>query len=154
MNEQTQLSEAIILSANAHRGQFDKDGYPYILHPLRLMEKLIFDLELATIAILSSSIKYSLSIGVLEDYKFSERIITAVDLLTYREDEDYIEEYIKGICFNYDAIRVKFKDIEEDDSKRGEKYHRAFVMLGEAKEKFTRGCEAPCSLLSVARNEL
>lgn len=141
MNKQTQLSEAILLAANAHRNQLDKGGNPYILHPLHLMKELIFDLELATIAVLSHAVKksYCLTIDVLEDYNFSERVITAVDLLTYREDEDYLEEYIKGICFNSDATIVKYKDIYEDDSKRSVKYRKAFAMLGEAKEKFKKG---------------
>lgn len=155
MNKQTQLSEAILLAATAHRNQLDKGGKPYILHPLHLMKQLIFDLELATIAVLHDAVEDSdcLTIDVLEDYRFSKRIITAVDLLTHREGEDYLEEYIKWICFNYDAIRVKRKDLEHNsditrlkrvrdkDLIRLGKYHKAFVMLGKAKEKFNQGID-------------
>lgn len=31
--------KAILIVANAHQGQVDKAGKPYILHPLRLMFK-------------------------------------------------------------------------------------------------------------------
>jgi len=31
------LERAILIATNAHQGQIDKAGKPYILHPLRLM---------------------------------------------------------------------------------------------------------------------
>lgn len=34
------LEDAIILAINAHRGQVDKAGAPYILHPLHLMMQM------------------------------------------------------------------------------------------------------------------
>ena len=34
------LNKAIKLACEAHDGQFDKTGKPYILHPLRLLIKL------------------------------------------------------------------------------------------------------------------
>ena len=37
------IEDAIALAAQAHRGQLDKAGRPYILHPLRMM--LQFDDE-------------------------------------------------------------------------------------------------------------
>lgn len=33
----TLLDEAIILATKAHSGQLDRQGQPYILHPLRVM---------------------------------------------------------------------------------------------------------------------
>jgi (p)ppGpp synthase/HD superfamily hydrolase len=37
------LEDAIALAALAHRGQRDKNGAPYILHPLRLMLRMETD---------------------------------------------------------------------------------------------------------------
>lgn len=34
------LEDALILAAEKHRGQRDKAGAPYILHPLRVMHRL------------------------------------------------------------------------------------------------------------------
>lgn len=34
------LSKAIHLATNAHHGQFDKGGNPYILHPLTVLDLL------------------------------------------------------------------------------------------------------------------
>jgi (p)ppGpp synthase/HD superfamily hydrolase len=40
MKKGEMLSKAILLATNAHAGQFDKGGNPYILHPLTVMHKL------------------------------------------------------------------------------------------------------------------
>ena len=52
MDKHKQLSEAIVLATIAHRNQVDKGGNPYILHPLHIMNQLLFDTQLATIAVL------------------------------------------------------------------------------------------------------
>ncbi len=68
-------------------------------------------------------------------------------LLTHQKNVPY-EEYIDNMCDNYDAIRIKRKDLEhnsditrlkgvtEKDLARMEKYHKAFIKLGEARAKF------------------
>lgn len=142
------LGQAIRLAANAHSTQFDKGGKPYILHPLFLMNQLLYDTELAIIAVLHDVIEDTLyTLTELIEYGYSERVILALALLTHNTDETY-EEYIEGICTNYDAIRVKRKDLDHNsrilrlkgtrpkDFERLEKYHRAYVKLGEARKKF------------------
>jgi len=37
------LEDAIALAVESHRGQKDKAGEPYILHPLRVMLRLVWD---------------------------------------------------------------------------------------------------------------
>ena len=145
MNEQEQLSEAIKISALAHAGQFDKGGKPYILHPLHLMSQLLFDPQLAAIAVLHDVIEDSATtLQDLTDFGMSGRIISAVSLLTHDSRDSY-EEYINKICGNIDAVRVKRKDLQHNsditrikgvsrkDFDRLEKYHNAFVKLTEAK---------------------
>ncbi|HUP50107.1 MAG TPA: GTP pyrophosphokinase, partial [Thermoanaerobaculia bacterium] len=39
------LERAIMIAVQAHAGQVDKAGEPYILHPLRVMLKLTSDEE-------------------------------------------------------------------------------------------------------------
>lgn len=153
MNEQEQLAKAIQLASNIHLGQYDKSGKPYILHPLRLMFQLLFDVQLATIAVLHDVIEDSNGAVTLEYLKglgFSSRVIDALELLTHNPEDDYLEVYIPAICSNYDAIRVKRKDLEHNsditrlkgirpkDLARTEKYHKAFIILGEAKKEFLR----------------
>jgi len=150
MNKQNQLSKAILIAAQAHDGQYDKRGKPYILHPLHLMSQLMFDIQLATIAVLHDVVEDSeVTITDLYGYGFSYRVLYAVELLTHTSNESY-NEYIEKIAGNYDAIRVKRKDLEHNsditrlkgvtdkDLKRMEKYHKAFTDLGKAKLDFER----------------
>ena len=37
------LEDAIALAVETHRGQKDKAGEPYILHPLRVILRLVWD---------------------------------------------------------------------------------------------------------------
>lgn len=144
MNLQKQLDKAIAIASQTHFGQFDRGGRPYILHPLHLMNQFMFDPELAAIAVLHDVIEdSSLNIEYFKLERYSQRVIDALDLLTHKDGDSY-EEYIAKISTNYDAIRVKRKDIEhnsdvtrlkrvkDNDLKRIEKYHKAFLQLGEA----------------------
>lgn len=148
MNAQKQLAGAIAIAVDAHFEQFDKGGKPYILHPLHLMNQLMFDTQLATIAVLHDVIEdSSFTMDYLTNAGMSNRVLIAVDVLTHRPGQSY-DDYISAICTNYDAIRVKRKDLEHNsditrlkgirqkDLERIEKYHNAFLLLGEAKRKF------------------
>ena len=157
MKLQNQLGLAIKLATDTHHGQTDKQGMPYILHPLHLMHQLMFDTELATIAVLHDAVEDSeLTFEDLDDMGFSKRVISALKLLTHDMSDSY-EEYIAKMCaidlgiddskIKYDVIRVKRKDLEhnsditrlkgitERDINRIEKYHKAFVLLGKAKHR-------------------
>ena len=149
MNKQKQLAKAIEVATEAHKGQFDKGGKPYILHPLHLMNQLMFDPELAAIAVMHDVIEDSAwDIGMLLDVGFSERVCNALHLLTHEKGHDYLDDYIQGICQNYDAIRVKRKDLQHNsditrlkgvrdkDLRRINKYQKAFIILGEARTTF------------------
>lgn len=151
LSEQQQLAIAIQIATKAHAGQFDKGGMPYILHPLHLMNQLLADLPLATIAVLHDVIEDSkYTIADLRKKGISERVLKAVKLLTHKKGQDYLNSYIKEIATNYDALRVKQKDLEHNsaitrlkgvttkDLQRMERYHKAFIYLGEAKALFDK----------------
>lgn len=146
--QQAALAQAISIATEAHYGQFDRSGKPYILHPLHLMSQLLYDTKLATIAVLHDVIEDSQwTIMELTEKGFSGRILDAVHLLTHQPSDSY-ETYIEKIATNYDAIRVKRKDLEHNsditrlkvvtkkDLDRIEKYHKAFTRLGKAKKEF------------------
>lgn len=150
MTPAKQLAKAIQVAVIAHEGQFDKGGEPYIMHPLHLMMQLLFDKELATIAVLHDVLEDSnVSVADLHDMGFTARVIRALILLTHNTGEPY-KYYIDRICTNYDAIRVKRKDLEHNsditrlkgvtqrDLTRMEKYHRAFIKLGVAKHNWEK----------------
>lgn len=152
MTEQEQLTRMIYIATSVHNKQYDRGGKPYILHPIHLMMQLLFDTQLATIAIGHDVIEDSngeVTISSLEGEGFSPRVTRALDLLTHKKEDDYLSSYIYKICSNYDAIRVKRKDLEHNssitrlkgitakDNLRIEKYHKAYITLGKAKKKFT-----------------
>jgi (p)ppGpp synthase/HD superfamily hydrolase len=150
MDRQAQLAIAIQTAANAHAGQFDKGGKPYILHPLHMMNQLLFDTKLATIAVLHDVVEDSdISFVDLTELGMDESVISALKCLTHQEAESY-EAYVERICSNHDAIRVKLKDLQHNscitrlkgigptDIARVEKYHKAFMRLTEAKLAFER----------------
>lgn len=136
------LSKAIVLATNAHNGQFDRGGNPYILHPLRVMDLLEEkDEELQCIAILHDVIEDTkVTFAEMRELGLTERIIKAVTLLTKMPGQTY-EEYKEGVFSNVDAMKVKkadlthnsdirrLKGISEKDIERMAKYHRFFLEI-------------------------
>ncbi len=148
MEKYEALGQAIYIATTAHAGQYDRGGKPYILHPLHIMTTLLFDVELAIIGVMHDVVEDSnVTLEDLTLEGFSPRVINALGLLTHRLSTPY-GEYIEGICGNYDAVRVKRKDLEhnsditrlkgatEKDLARTKKYHKAFTRLTEAKRTF------------------
>jgi len=153
LSKYEQLALAIEIATLAHRNQFDKGGKPYILHPLHIMNQLMHDTQLATIGVLHDVVEDSeWTIKTLREAGFSGRVCVALELLTHKQCDNYLGEYIKGIGENYDAICVKRKDlahnscitrlkgnvVDDKSIARIEKYHIAYVYLGRAKTKFDR----------------
>lgn len=141
----TQLAYAIALNATKFQDREDKSGQPYILHTLHVMYKMpATDTELRIIAVCHDLIEDTdVTIDDLRELGFSERVLTALVLLTHIPGVPY-DEYIKLIATNEDAIRVKLADLDhnsrvtrlkgltERDHKRLEKYCKAFVYLSNA----------------------
>jgi (p)ppGpp synthase/HD superfamily hydrolase len=138
------LEDTILLAAQAHRGQKDKAGAPYILHPLRMMLRMDTEEEMM-VAVLHDVIEDSLyTLSDLEQAGYPRAVLEAVDCLTRQQDESY-DEFIERIKPNPLARRVKLADLEdnmnltrlpnpqEKDLERLEKYRRAWSTLTDAK---------------------
>jgi (p)ppGpp synthase/HD superfamily hydrolase len=134
------LERAIALAAEAHAGQFDKVGQPYILHPLRVM-LAVSSLEERMAAILHDVVEDTAwTLDGLRGEGFPPAVIEAVGLLT-KSDGDVYEEYVARIRANEMARRVKLADladnsdlsrlstVTEKDRLRLEKYAKARAML-------------------------
>lgn len=136
------LSKAIHLATNAHHGQFDKGGSPYILHPFAVMNLLENpDEELQCIALLHDVVEDTrTTFRELRDLGFTDRIIEAVRLLTKMPGQHY-DEYKEGVFSNVDAMKVKMADlthnsdirrlkgISDKDIERMAKYNRFFLEI-------------------------
>lgn len=151
------LEDAIALAAEAHRGQVDKGGQPYILHPLRVMLKL--DSEAKRIAAVLHDVVEDCGIGCGEiNARFGEEVAFAVDALTRRKGEDY-HAFIERCGANDIARSVKWADLRDNcdlsrlskitptDIARVQKYERAIERLNQlayaAQGIETRSAENP-----------
>lgn len=107
------LETAIAIAVNAHRGQLDRQGRPYILHPIAVMMSMDTDEE-RIVAILHDVVEDSpISLDDLREAGFSEAIVEAVDALTNREGESY-KDFIERLSPNPLARRVKLGDLQHN----------------------------------------
>ncbi|MGV3724427.1 MAG: HD domain-containing protein [Actinomycetota bacterium] len=85
------LERAIVIAAEAHAGQQDKAGAPYILHPLRVMQHVSTP-EARIAAVLHDVVEDSdWTLHALRAEGFSEEVVEAVDAVTRRKGEDYFD---------------------------------------------------------------
>jgi (p)ppGpp synthase/HD superfamily hydrolase len=107
------LEQAISIATKAHCGQRDKAGFPYILHPLRLMLKQK-SLEAMIAAVLHDVVEdSSITISDLEEACFPGSVIQALTLLTHDKEQPY-PKYIEAIGTNKLAIQVKLADLQDN----------------------------------------
>jgi len=107
------LDTALAIAVEAHRGQVDKAGQPYILHPLRVMARLSTPEE-RLVAVLHDVVEDSAT--TLDDLRaagFDEAVVRAVDFLTRRDEETY-EAFIERVNGDALARRVKLADLEDN----------------------------------------
>ena len=127
------------IAYKAHEGQTDKAGVPYIFHPIHIAEQMDSE-ESCVVALLHDVIEDSdITLEILSKY-FNDDIITALRVLTKKENDDYTM-YIKRVKTNKLATKVKIKDLEHNrdlrrldevtdkDRKRSLKYWQAIKYL-------------------------
>lgn len=107
------LEQALRLAVNAHAGQTDKGGEPYILHPLRLMLQQTSPAA-RLVALLHDAIEDSpLSLDDLAAAGIPVEAITAIDCLTKRDGEVYAD-YLQRVAANPLARQVKLADLRDN----------------------------------------
>jgi (p)ppGpp synthase/HD superfamily hydrolase len=106
------LREAITMAALAHDGQTDKNGAPYIFHPIRVASNFSDEI-LQTIAVLHDIVEdTAITLSDL-DAHFPQGVVNAVDALTRRPSEPY-EDFILRAGRNPLARQVKIADIRDN----------------------------------------
>jgi (p)ppGpp synthase/HD superfamily hydrolase len=107
------IEKALQIAALAHEGQKDKEGLPYILHPLRVMQRLE-GLEAQIVGILHDVVEdTSVSMDDLRVAGFSEAILVAVDCVTHQKEQPYAE-YVIRCKANPIARQVKLADLHDN----------------------------------------
>jgi (p)ppGpp synthase/HD superfamily hydrolase len=107
------LQDAIRLALDAHRGQKDRYGAAYVLHPLRMMNRLTAEPDRIAAVLHDVVEDTATTVDDLRRLGFGEEIITAVDCLTKRRGEHY-DTYIERCKVNPIARRVKLADLEDN----------------------------------------
>lgn len=139
--------KAMKIAYEAHLGQKDKAGVPYIFHPIHLAEQMTDEIS-CTVALLHDVIEDSdIKLEELMEI-FPSSVIMALELLTHKKDMDY-EAYIYGLRDSEIARKVKLVDLEHNSDetrlagsdvsmekvlKRRKKYTRAKEILKENKD--------------------
>jgi (p)ppGpp synthase/HD superfamily hydrolase len=138
--------KAIKMAYNAHEGQFDKSGVPYIFHPAYLAGQM--DTEDEIIVALLHDVVEDTSI-TFDDFTaagFSVNAIEAIRLLTHADNSPYFD-YIQRVKTNQIARKVKLADLRHNGNptrkvlpdhlktgieKRMERYAKAVEILEQA----------------------
>lgn len=143
------LNKAIEIAVQAHNGQVDKAGHPYIGHSLRVMNMGITDEE-KILGILHDVVEDSeWTFDQLTAVGFSTEIIDALRCLTKLSESEPYDQFIQRIQTNPLAVKVKINDltdnmdirrlthISEQDVKRLQKYLKAYRLLLKEPTSFT-----------------
>lgn len=131
------LEDAIALAATYHRGQKDKAGEPYILHPLRVMMRFTDPIE-RMVAVLHDLVEDTpVTLDSLRKWGYPETVIDAVNSLTRCKGETYVD-FIDRIRPHTLAARVKIADLEDNllpersaspPARLEQRYRRALLAL-------------------------
>lgn len=134
------LSLAIKVATEAHEGQLDKGGNPYILHPQAVAASLD-NTENKIVAYLHDVVEDTdVTLDKLEKLGFTYRIVNSVRILTKSKDVSY-DDYLKSVKKDSNAWHVKMADIKHNmdisripnptakDFSRIEKYKKALAFL-------------------------
>ncbi|WP_414470752.1 GTP pyrophosphokinase [Microvirga sp. M2] len=138
------LERAIAIAAEAHAGQVDKGGAPYILHPLRVMQKAfrVDEPDVGIVAVLHDVVEDcpDWPLERLSSAGLSPAAIEALDALTRRKEETY-QDFVARCGNSRIATFVKLADLEDNmdlgrltiitprDEERLERYRKAHAAL-------------------------
>ena len=136
-----QLEIAIELALKYHKGQMDKGGNPYILHPLEVMND-VDRMKSKIVAVLHDIIEDTeCTVDILREFGIDEDAIESINTLTRKEGMSYME-YIREISYDLIATEVKLADLKcnmdlsrlnrkitNKDLERNKKYMKAYYFL-------------------------
>lgn len=107
-------NKAMKLAYQAHLGQYDQTGVPYIFHPYHLAEQMD-DAVSCTAALLHDVVEDTeITLADLEK-EFPREVTEAVALLTHNKAVDYFD-YVRALKHNPIALKVKLADLEHNSN--------------------------------------
>ena len=139
------IENALKFALEAHKGQVDKGGHPYIFHPLRLMLSMETDEERLA-ALLHDVVEDNdgVSFEDLEKLGIPNDAMDALRMLTHDDDNEPYMDYVARISEHPMARKVKMADLRDNmnvqripnftdrDAERIRKYISAYSLLEQA----------------------
>ena len=108
-------NKAMKIAYDAHHGQYDCNGVPYIFHPYHLAEQMTDEITVC-VALLHDVVEDTdITIEQLEK-DFPKEVTEALKLLTHNDDTDYFD-YVRAIKGNPIARDVKMADLLHNSDK-------------------------------------
>lgn len=105
----------MVVAYNAHHGQTDPSGVPYIFHPLHLAEQMTDEVTVAA-ALLHDVIEDTpITLEDLRREGFPESVLNVVDLLTHKEGVPYLD-YVRALKGNPAAKAIKLADLTHNSN--------------------------------------
>lgn len=102
------------IAVEAHAGQADKAGHPYITHLARVAERVAGDPAAEAVAWLHDVVEESgASLDELREAGMPERVVAAVDAMSKRAGEER-DGYYARVAANPLALKVKFADLADN----------------------------------------
>jgi len=109
------IERAIEIAAKAHAGVKDKQGQPYLLHPLRVMMGVEGD-EAQIVAVLHDVVEDTpISLDDIRAEDFSQQVVDGLELVTHLKEQPY-SEYVIACKKNPIACQVKLSDLRDNSN--------------------------------------
>ena len=138
------IEKALKIAYDAHHGQTDKIGVPYIYHPIAVAEQMDTEDEIIT-ALLHDVIEDTkVTLADLEREGFPPAVLEAINLLTHQSGMDYSHYLVNCVAKNPLSLRVKYADLahnsdpariarlpKKDTERCRKKYSSAIQLLNE-----------------------
>ena len=133
-------NKAMRIAYQAHHGQLDYNGIPYIFHPVHLAEQM--DDEISCCVALLHDVVEDTAVTLKQlEAEFPEEVTAAVALLTHRYGTEYFE-YVRAIKENPIAVKVKLADLDHNsDQSRCIGSGLSEAQLARWKQKYQRARE-------------
>jgi (p)ppGpp synthase/HD superfamily hydrolase len=107
------IERALQVAARAHEGQRDKEGLPYILHPLRVMANVTGEAA-QIVAVLHDVVEdTSVTFDELAAMGFGADVMDALRLVTHEKSTPYAD-YVIAAKANPVARQVKLSDLRDN----------------------------------------
>ena len=134
------IEKAIAIAVEAHKGQKDKAGDPYILHPLRVMFQMETREEMIAAVLHDVLEDTPITPDQLKEKGFSETVLEALDSVTKKAGEKY-EDFVQRAALHPIGKKIKLADLRDNmdlsrlekitdqDIERVKKYHGALKII-------------------------